>query len=105
MSKWSVFSDVAQERARQDRTWGWPRDHPDGIGGEAARLHRAQAQDRCDVAFAQGHGTWAHILVEEVCEALAADDPDALRTELVQVAAVAVVWAEALDKRRARRSA
>lgn len=42
---------------------------------------------------------WLHILREEVAEAFAETDPVALRGELVQVAAVAVAWAEAIDRR------
>lgn len=49
-----------------------------------------------------GHAeAWRHILDEEVAEALAETDPERLRAELVQVAAVAVQWIEALDRRAA----
>jgi hypothetical protein len=34
-----------------------------------------------------------------VAEALAEDDPTLLRAELIQVAAVAVAWVEAIDRR------
>jgi hypothetical protein len=44
--------------------------------------------------------TWAHILTEEFYEALAEADPEKLREELVQVAAVAVAWVECLDRMR-----
>lgn len=53
-----------------------------------------------------GTVTWWHILREEVFEAAAEEDPDKLRAELVQVAAVALKWAEAIDRRnRAGRDA
>jgi hypothetical protein len=43
--------------------------------------------------------TWAHILIEEVCEAIGAcnGSVEDLRTELIQVAAVAMGWIEMLD--------
>ena len=44
----------------------------------------------------------AAILAEEVGEALTASDTEALRGELVQVAAVAVRWIALIDHGRAR---
>ncbi|MFL6073022.1 MAG: hypothetical protein ACJ73S_06445 [Mycobacteriales bacterium] len=93
----AVLADVATERAAQDARWG-PQDPPDGTGpayaGEADALREA-----CGAAFRDGAGSWRHILAEEVAEAFAEDDPDRLRAELVQVAAVAVKWIQALDGR------
>ena len=43
--------------------------------------------------------TFRPVLLEEVSEALAEDDPARLREELLQVAGVAVLWIEALDRR------
>lgn len=45
---------------------------------------------------------WDGLLLEEVYEALAESDPAALRTELIQVAALAVAWVEAIDRRETR---
>jgi malonyl CoA-acyl carrier protein transacylase len=45
--------------------------------------------------------TWEHILTEEHYEAMAEEDPTRLREELIQVAAVAVAWVEAIDRRHA----
>lgn len=70
------LNEVDQERDRQDRKWGSQR-HLD---------------DR----------TWLTILVEEVGEIARASlehDPEGLRKELVQVAAVAVAWMEGVDSR------
>lgn len=50
----------------------------------------------------EGKTAWDGILLEEVYEALAESDPSKLRAELVQVAAVAVAWIEAIDRRKAR---
>ena len=110
-----VASDVADERARQDTKWG-EQNHPDGTGPDSRPL-RAEA----GFNFLQGNVpagllaeafkaatdrhaksktlTFADILLEEVFEALAEDDSQKLRTELVQVAAVATQWVEAIDRR------
>jgi hypothetical protein len=103
MSLQQVLAEVAEERARQDAKWG-PQNHPDGTGtayglSAVPELDVDFAKQRCDAAFARGAGTWEHILYEEFCEAMAEDDPARLRAELLQTAAVAVHWIEALDRR------
>ncbi|WP_230207646.1 hypothetical protein [Microlunatus sp. Gsoil 973] len=108
MSLHDVLAEIADERARQDARWG-EQNHPDGTGAAyglnmVPELTAEFAKQRCDAAFARGLGTWEHILYEEFCEAMAEDDPDRLRAELVQTAAVAVHWIEALDLRRAESS-
>lgn len=101
----AVLSEVAAERARQDGKWG-PRQDPDGTGpntwlGQPRRAAPARdaARERCDRAFISGEVTHAHVLIEEVYEALAESDPAALRSELIQVAAVCVKWIEQIDNR------
>lgn len=94
-----VFGDVIHERQRQHARFGW-QSHPDGTGGGPARAACIAAQQRCDALAASGMLTWQAILAEEVAEAFAESDPERLRAELVQVAAVAVQWVEALDRRR-----
>jgi hypothetical protein len=101
----TVLAEVAEERVRQDARWG-EQNHPDGTGPGALLFgigfdqwaHAVrQAVDRA----ARAHRSeWASILLEEVFEALAEGDPVRLRVELVQVAAVAVSWAEAIDRRQ-----
>lgn len=100
-----ALTDVAGERERQDAKWGALRDHPDASSDLRRLIVPSEvARDACDTAFVVGRGTWAHILVEEVAEAIdAASDPAALRAELVQVAAVAAAWIEAIDRREAPR--
>lgn len=103
-----VLAEVAAERAAQDAMWGF-QDFPDGTGhtapvgaggvreaGEAA----GRAKREVTEAAARGALTWRHVLHEEVLEAFAENEPDALRAELIQVAAVAVKWVQALDRRR-----
>lgn len=94
-----VLGDVGGERERQDNKWGPIRDFPDGTAEYDAVANANAAKDACEMAFREGRGTWAHIFKEEVAEALAESDVEALRTELIQVAAVAVAWVQALDRR------
>lgn len=106
-----VAEEVAQERIRQDAKWG-EQNHPSihhklvgsapatsvVYGVPAASIARA----RCDAMDSVGAVTWAHILVEEVAEAVEAASISTaaeLRTELIQVAAVCVAWVECLDRR------
>ena len=101
--------EVLHERRAQDK-WG-EQNHPDGTGADvrepvqgypftngmladAARLYTDQAAE-------YGRLTYADILREEFREALAEANPGRLRAELVQVAAVAVAWVEAIDRRQA----
>jgi hypothetical protein len=105
MSLQDVLAEIAEERARQDARWG-EQNHPDGTGtayglSAVPELSAEFAKHRCDAAFARGAGSWEHILYEEFCEAMAEDDPERLRAELLQTAAVAVHWIEAIDRRQA----
>lgn len=102
---WGVLSDVAQERKRQDRKWG-EQNHPDGTGSRQMREGCAYWRNVNENAVADGLLTWRDILAEEVFEAFAEADEAALRRELIEVAAVAVSWVQAMDRRaKARRSA
>ena len=95
-----VLAAVADERLRQDERWG-EQNHPDGTGhyedGDAAKADRLKIQYA--IASQNGVLNWRLILLEEVYEALAESDPERLREELIQVAAVAVAWAECIDRR------
>ena len=94
-----VLADIAAERAAQDARWGI-QEFPDGTGPE--RVGMAETA-RAAVAAANRAGrlTWREILEEEAAEAYAESDRHRLRAELVQTAAVAVKWIEALDRRPA----
>lgn len=103
----SALEEVAAERARQDVKWG-QQNHPDGTGVEAEVVPLWMAEDfadwakaTTDAAASAGNVTWRDILLEEVAEAFAESDVDRLRTELIQVAAVATQWVEAIDRRNA----
>jgi NTP pyrophosphatase (non-canonical NTP hydrolase) len=77
----NALADVIEERFRQHKQWGDQSQHPDT--------------------------TWLAILTEEVGECAQAalhngfggKARGTLREELVQVAAVAVAWIDAIDKR------
>jgi hypothetical protein len=117
---------VATERARQDAKWG-EQNHPDGTGPDTTplsslfiggrevdgtivprRLEETPASILADAfrlrtdTHAQGVGTpltWTDILLEEVLEALAEGDPEALAVELVQASAVLQQWVGAIFRR------
>ena len=93
----SVLMDVLAERRRQSQLHG-VQTLPDGTGDPASRITRDVAQMLCDKATASGRLTWRDILREEVMEAFAESERDKLRVELVQIAAVAVQWVEAIDR-------
>jgi hypothetical protein len=105
-----VLDLVGNERVRQDELIrqgvnGRKADYRDGSGststllgwkfGDLAEGMRFFAKDSKAC-------TWSAILLEEVFEAMAEDDPERLQKELVQVAAVAVAWIEALNQRGGR---
>lgn len=92
-----VLAEVAHERTTQDARWG-QQNHPDGTSAENAD-YAAHVRATCQQAAAEGRVTWAHILTEEVGEAFAETNPAKLRAELLQVAAVAAAWVEAIDRR------
>lgn len=102
-----VLAEVRKERHRQDQKWG-EQNHPDGTGPDVGWIPglpvtatdlQAFFKHRVDTAAAAGDSTFRGILLEEVAEAFAEHEPECLRTELIQVAAVAVQWVEAIDRR------
>jgi len=110
----AALNDVVDERGRQNHKWG-EQNHPNGTGPTATVLDGGPAHQpvrwieagalrdylRAATNFRanQAKVAWADILLEEVFEALAESDPATLRAELVQVAAVAVQWVEAIDRK------
>lgn len=99
-----VLEDVRAERYRQIAKWGddSTKDHADGTGRESDAALAEHFKAMTDAADAAGVLTWRDILAEEVAEAFAETDNATLRAELVQVAAVAVKWVEAIDRRGER---
>lgn len=102
----NVLLEVAEERAVQDETWG-QQDHPVHVPGHEDGLPvingtYAEAEQELKQVFSQGYRSGAVILLEEVMEALAARSVTTTRAELVQVAAVAVMMVEAIDRETQR---
>jgi hypothetical protein len=92
-----VLVEIAAERERQNAEWG-EQNHEDGTH-RARRMFADRARASCQDAAAAGDVTWLDILWKEISETFAEEDPDQLRAELVQVAAVTVAWVEAIDRR------
>ncbi|MET7333044.1 NUDIX domain-containing protein [Nonomuraea sp. NPDC005650] len=93
-----VLADVTAERVAQDVRWGMQL-LPDGTGHDGTAADCDRARSETEAAAGAGALTWRHVLAEEVLEAFAESDPERLRAELIQVAAVAVKWAQAVDRR------
>jgi hypothetical protein len=107
-----VLDNVEFELLRQIHKWG-VQNHPDHTGagwnlaGYNARPDTNDAEAMAelfkqinDKHVTRGTLSWSVILQEEMYEALAESDPDALATELVQVAAVAVAWVRDIRMRQ-----
>lgn len=101
----TVLDDIHWERVNQDEKWG-EQNHPNGTGPDVinpiiATTMRSRAdfaREICNNEHNNGRGTWQQVLEEEVSEAFAESDPQKLREELIQTAAVAVAWVEAIDR-------
>lgn len=106
----AVLVEVANERADQFERYGDNADLEDGTGptehwlrvGDPYLPERDAV--RIEAAFRRNYEsrdtpTWMHLVREEVAEAFSENDPDRLRSELLQVAALCVSWIEKIDAR------
>ncbi|MBT2412661.1 hypothetical protein J7I94_19195 [Streptomyces sp. ISL-12] len=95
-----IVDEILHKRDAQDALFGRQDDLPNGtdVGSfkPIADAHRME----CEAAFAAGVGTFRHVFLEEVFEAMAESDPVKLRAELLQAVAVGVKWLEAIDKQQ-----
>ncbi len=111
----NVLNEVFNERLRQRDKWG-DQNHPcldlvllNRSGGSSPQRmcseyeipSESRAKYLLEAADEKGALTFAHILIEEVSEAISEFDIDKRREELVQVAAVAVAWIEKIDRDKA----
>lgn len=111
-----VFDDINDELVRQQEKWG-VQNHPGitpavraiGLIEQARRQLRdeeARAKRACENDAQLGATNWLNILYEEFCEAAhqasLGEFSEALRDELIQVAAVAVSWIECIDRENAK---
>lgn len=110
----AIHGQMMVEEQRQDNKWG-EQNHPDGTGrtrlplyllsdnaiddtlraGDLSERFKAET----DYKARNKALTWADILLEEIFEALAEDDPKKLREELIQSGAVIAQWIRAIDRR------
>lgn len=100
----SPLYTVYLETLRQDAKWGvqdHPYDTPDGYWASRGAHFEASARR----SLKEDGPSWAAILMEEVGEAFQAESPEALEAELVQVAAVAIQWVAAIQRRNAPKEA
>lgn len=102
-----VLGDVEKERARQAAKYGSNDDLKDGTGLSAQWLQpiytgnaRRIEQRFRDEYVLHAKPTWMHLVREEVAEAFMESDPERLREELIQVAALCVSWCEKIDGRK-----
>ena len=95
-----LFAEVSGELDRQFEQWG-EQNHPNGTGGAYWTAAANAAKSATDRAVKQNAVTWTQILDEEMKEAFAEENPARIREELIQVAAVALQWAAAIDRRAA----
>lgn len=105
-----VLAEVVSARHAHDAEWG-AREYPDGTGPQIRLLdnrprssrHIADIfRGRCEGAAEHGQLTWRLLLLEGVFATVAEADAGRLRRALVRLAAVAVAWIEAIDRRTAR---
>lgn len=102
----TVLDDVWDERDFHISRWGADSSqHPDGTS-EAITRFADEMRILVNAADAAGRDkiTWAMLLAEEFAEAVSEKDPKQMRKELIQVASLAVAWAEDLDGRAAEHS-
>lgn len=102
-----VLADIRAERRRQIEQYGSNDDLLDGTGPRAQWLMPFKSADAVTIeaGFRREYGhhlqpTWVRLVREEIAEAFLEDDPERLRAELVQVAALCVSWCEKLDARK-----
>lgn len=101
----SALDEVGAEMSRQIAKWG-VQDHvsfTDDVVTDYPQADAGLAKAMYDHKASTGNVSWSDIFLEEVFEALdeAKDgELDKLRTELIQCAAVAVSWAESIDRNK-----
>jgi hypothetical protein len=98
MSSIRVLGEIAVERTKQNIKWG-EQNHLDGTGrpGDVEEAIRLRAKCKSNKLF---EDNWRDILAEEVAETFAEVEFQKIRNELIQVAAVATAWIEAIDRRK-----
>lgn len=106
----SVLNEVADERAAQYARYGTNENLAYGTGEtwlepltnlNAFHIEAVLRKDYEHREATTGQPTFMHLLREEMAEAMTETNPEILRAELLQVAAVAISWVEKIDRRKA----
>jgi hypothetical protein len=92
-----IVDEVLHERDAQDAKFG-VQNLPYGTGDAWLQAMADVSRNECDEAFAAGCGTFRHVFLEEVYEAMAETDPVKLRAEMIQAIAVGLKIVEAIDR-------
>lgn len=92
---------VAQKRAKNALKWG-EQNWPNGTGPSERRTRRREAAwAEVDSGVKSGRVTYYQILREEFAELACEADDERVLAELIDVAAVALDWADAVLRRNA----
>lgn len=96
-----TFDEIHHEVKRARSIHGAQSHLPNYVDtGGLARIHATDHRKDCQRAFAKGNGSWSHILMEEVAEAIdeaRRGNARDLREELIQVGAMVMAWIDAID--------
>lgn len=94
-----ILDLISNERKAQDDKWG-VQSHPDGtVNDEWAHRRANIAKAWVAESVAANDLTWYDILIEEVYEAAAETEPEKLKAELIQIAAVCAAWVQDIESR------
>jgi len=105
-----IMTEILKEVKSQRVKWG-EQNHPSldphlersGGRGEAMNAYykipsEELAKQLVTRALKNDRLTWAHIAIEELCEAIGAKSGPDMRAELIQTAAVLVSWINSIDR-------
>jgi len=108
-----IIQEIKEERERQDKKWG-QQNHPildqfllnregsctpQRMCDEYEIPSEERAKQLCEVWHERGKGSFMHILIEEISEAVSClSNTKSLRKELIQCGAVIVAMIESLDR-------
>lgn len=95
-----IVIDALAEVERSIEKHGYQRHRPLGTEPAVFAPLRDNAQMVVDTGLTDGTVTWAQIISEEMFEAFAEAEPEAVRAELVQVLAVVIKAIDAIDASR-----
>ncbi len=104
-----ALDDVAVVRGLDDQLEGLFRDYPDGTAGRTisgptlTRDKQRQFETRRDLRTSGSKQTWRLMLESATADVIAEAEEKMLRARLVALAALAVSWIEAIDRRKDER--